>query len=141
MKFTKIAAGILAGTLSALMIAGSAFAADTIKVGCIFPLTGNNADQGVFNVDGCQFAVDYINEHGGIKALDGAQLELLPYDNQSDADQSKAAAERLINENPDIVAVTGAGSSTYVLPMLPVFEKNGMPFLTAQVSESITSQG
>ena len=74
MKFTKIAAGILAGTLSALMIAGSAFAADTIKVGCIFPLTGNNADQGVFNVDGCQFAVDYINEHGGIKALDGAQL-------------------------------------------------------------------
>lgn len=120
---------------------GSTAAGDTIKVGCVFPITGNNADQGVFNVDGCQFAVDYINEHGGIKSLGGKKLELVSYDNQSDADQSKAAAERLINENPDIVAVTGAGSSSFVLPMLPVFEKNSMPFLTAQVSESITNQG
>ncbi|SCP99460.1 ABC transporter substrate-binding protein [Anaerobium acetethylicum] len=118
-----------------------ATSADTIKVGCIFPISGNNADQGVFNVDGCQFAVDQINAAGGIKSLGGAKLELVPYDNQSDADQSKAAAERLINENPDIVAVTGAGSSSYVLPMLPVFEKSQIPFLTAQVSESITSQG
>ncbi len=114
---------------------------DTIKIGSIFPITGNNADQGVFNVDGCQFAVDQINAAGGIKALGGAKLELVSYDNMSDADQSKAAAERLINENPDIVAVTGAASSSYVLPMLPVFEKNQIPFLTAQVSESITNQG
>lgn len=113
----------------------------TVKVGCVFPVTGNNADQGVINVDGCQFAVDYINNLGGIQALGGAKLELVVYDNQSDADQSKSVAERLINENPDIAAVTGAASSAFVLPMLPVFEKNQMPFLTAQVSESITNQG
>lgn len=143
MRCKKLFAGAMAGLLAAMSLATvvSAEEPETIKVGCVFPITGNNADQGVFNVDGCQFAVDYINDHGGIQALGGAKLELVTYDNQSDADQSKAVAERLINENPDIVAVTGAASSSFVLPMLPVFEKNQMPFLTAQVSESITNQG
>lgn len=113
----------------------------TIKVGCIFPITGPNADQGIFNVDGCKLAIKQINENGGIKSLGGKKLELVVYDNQSDAEQAKAVAERLIAENPDIVAVTGAAASTYVLPMLPVFEKSEVPFLTAQVSEAITSQG
>lgn len=143
MKFKKVVAGLMVGALAAMSVSTGVMAesAETIKVGCIFPMSGNNADQGVFNVDGCQFAVDYINEKGGIASLGGAKLELVTYDNMSDADQSKAAAERLLNENPDIVAVTGAASSSFVLPMLPVFEKNGMPFLTAQVSESITNQG
>ena len=144
MKCKKLIAGLMAGVLASMSLvsAVSAEAEDeTIKIGCVFPISGNNADQGVFNVDGCQFAIDYINEKGGIQSLGGRKLELVTYDNQSDADQSKAAAERLINENPDIVAVTGAASSSFVLPMLPVFEKNGMPFLTAQVSESITNQG
>lgn len=143
MRCKKLFAGIMAGLLATMSLASVVSAAEpeTIKVGCVFPMTGNNADQGVMNVDGCQFAIDYINEHGGIQAMGGAKLELVTYDNQSDADQSKAVAERLINENPDIVAVTGAASSSFVLPMLPVFEKNEMPFLTAQVSESITNQG
>lgn len=115
--------------------------ADKIKVGAIFPMTGGNADQGVFNVDGAKLAVEKINAAGGIKSLDGAQLELMVYDNLSNTEQAKAVAERLVNENPDIVAVTGAASSAYVLPMLPIFEKNQIPFLTAQVSESITNQG
>lgn len=121
--------------------AESADSSDTVKVGCIFPITGPNADQGVFNVDGCKLAVKQINEKGGIASLGGKKLELVVYDNLSEADQAKAVAERLISENPDIVAVTGAAASTYVLPMLPVFEKSEVPFLTAQVSESITSQG
>lgn len=120
---------------------GTDHSAEPIKVGCIFPITGPNADQGVFNVDGCRLAIKQINESGGIKAMGGRPLELVVYDNQSDAEQAKAVAERLISENPEIVAVTGAAASTYVLPMLPVFEKSEVPFLTAQVSESITSQG
>lgn len=114
---------------------------ETIKVGAIFPITGGNADQGIFNVDGCNLAIKHINDNGGIKSMNGAKLELVVYDNMSDPDQAKAVAERMLNENPDIVAVTGAAASSYVLPMLPVFEKAKIPFLTAQVSESITNQG
>ena len=121
--------------------APAADAPATIKIGLVFPITGGNADQGVFNVDGAKYIVDYINKNGGVKSLNGAQLELVVYDNMSDTEQCKATAERLIQENPDVVAVTGAASSSYVLPMLPVFEKAEVPFLTAQVSESITNQG
>lgn len=113
----------------------------TVKIGLIFPLSGSNADQGVFNVDGAQLAVDEINAAGGIKSLGGANLELVIYDNESDSDKCKTVAERLINENPDVVAVHGASASAYVLPMLSVFEKAAKPFLTAQTSETITSQG
>ena len=113
----------------------------TVKIGLIFPLSGSNADQGVFNVDGAKLAVEDINAAGGIKSLGGAKIELVIYDNESDSDKCKNVAERLINENPDVVAIHGASASAYVLPMLSVFEKAGIPFLTAQTSETITSQG
>jgi branched-chain amino acid transport system substrate-binding protein len=104
-------------------------------------LSGSNADQGVFNVDAAKLAVEDINSAGGIKSLGGAQIELLIYDNESDSDKCKTVAERLINENPDVVAIHGAAASAYVLPMLSVFEKAQVPFLTAQTSETITGQG
>lgn len=132
---------ILVAMVMVLSCAAMAEAPETVKIGLVFPITGGNADQGVFNVDGAQYIVDYINAQGGIAALNGAKLELVVYDNQSDTEQCKATAERLLEENPDVVAVTGAASSAYVLPMLPVFEKAEVPFLTAQVSESITNQG
>lgn len=115
--------------------------AATVKIGLIFPMSGGSADQGVFNVDAANLAMDEINAAGGIKALDGAQIELVVYDCESDSDKCKATAERLFAENPDVVAVHGASASAYVLPMLSVFEKNEVPFLTAQTSESITGQG
>lgn len=124
-----------------LMGTGLAETTDTIKIGLIFPLSGSNADQGVFNVDGATLAVEDINAAGGIESLGGAKIELVIYDNESDSDKCKTTAERLFAENPDVVAVHGASASAYVLPMLSVFEKNETPFLTAQTSETITSQG
>ncbi|MHB1419718.1 MAG: ABC transporter substrate-binding protein [Bacillota bacterium] len=120
---------------------GTPAAAKPIKIGLIFPLSGKNADQGVFNVDGAKLAVEEINAAGGIASLGGAKLDLVVYDNESDSDKSKTVAERLINENPDVVAIHGASASAYVLPMLSVFEKGKVPFLTAQTSQTITSQG
>lgn len=134
--FTLFLAAVMA-----LCLFGGAMAEETVKIGLIFPITGPNADQGVFNVDGGKLLADWINENGGVKSLGGAKIELVVYDNMSDTEQCKPTAERLLQENPDVVAVTGAASSSYVLPMLPVFEKAEVPFLTAQVSESITNQG
>ena len=124
-----------------LLSVGIAETPETVKIGLIFPLSGANADQGVFNVDAATLAVEDINAAGGIKSLGGAQLELVIYDNESDSDVSRTTAERLLSENPDVVAVHGASASAYVLPMLSVFERNQVPFLTAQTSESIVGQG
>lgn len=136
---TKAASG--ATTTAAGAATTTASTAKNIKIGLVFPLSGKNADQGVFNVDGAKLAVKKINDAGGIKSLNGAKLELVVYDNESDADKSKTVAERLIKENPDVVAVHGASASAFVLPMLSVFEKAQIPFLTAQTSQTITSQG
>ena len=111
-----------------------------VKFGAIFALSGSGADNGIQNKEGIELAVEYINANGGIEAL-GADIEVVFYDNMSDVNQCKAVAERLIAENPDVVAVTGSGGSSYVIPVLPVFEKEGIPFITAQTAESITNQG
>jgi branched-chain amino acid transport system substrate-binding protein len=113
----------------------------TIKIGMIFPFSGGNADQGVFNRNGAELAVEKINAAGGIKALGGRKLEVIFYDNQSSSDTSRAVAERLLAEHPDVVAVHGASASAFVLPMLATFEKAQVPFLTAQTSQTITGQG
>lgn len=118
----------------------SAFAEETIKIGAIFPLSGSSSDNGWHAVNGAQLAIDEINEAGGVKAFGGAKLELVTGDTLSDANQCKSVAERMLNSN-SIVACLGAGSSAYVVPMLPVFEKAEVPFVTAQVSDSLTSQG
>lgn len=112
----------------------------TIKIAAMFPMSGSGADNGVQNVNGCQLAVDHINAAGGIAALGGAQLELVIGDFMSDTNQCKSVAER-ITQSGDIVAATGASSSTYVIPMLPVFEKAEIPYITAQVAPEITGQG
>ena len=133
---------VIAG--GAAFAAGGAAASSstgTIKIGMIFPFSGGNADQGVFNRYGAELAAEKINAAGGIKALGGRKLEILFYDNQSSSDVSRQVAERLLAEHPDIVAASGAGSSGFVLPMLPTFEKAQVPFLSAQTSESLTGQG
>ncbi len=113
----------------------------TVKIGMIFPFSGPNADQGVFNRNGADLAVQMINASGGIKSLGGRKLEVVYQDNQSSSDMARQVAERILAENPDIVAVHGASASAFVLPMLATFEKSGVPFLTAQTSQTITGQG
>ena len=111
---------------------------DPIKIGAIFPKTGLGADNGIMNFNGARMAVEDINAKGGLL---GRPVELVEFDNMSDVNQCKAIAERMLSEHPDLVAVTGAAGSSYVLPMLPVFEKAGVPYVTGQISESITNQG
>lgn len=125
-----------------LAVAGSLAAGEKkVKFGMIFPFSGSNADQGVFNRDGANLALEEINAAGGIKSLGGAKIEIVYGDTESDSDKCKAAAERLLAENPDIIAAHGASASAYVLPMLSVFEKAQIPFVTAQTSQTITGQG
>ena len=50
-------------------------AKDVVIALCI-PLSGASADAGRMAQDGAELAVNYINEHGGVAALGGAQLKL-----------------------------------------------------------------
>lgn len=114
---------------------------DTIKIGCFFNYSGPNADTGILDFDGAQHAADYINDRGGIKSLGGAKIELVRGDTMSDSSQAKAVAERVISENPDMVAAVGAGGSGYTIAMGTVFEKAEIPYVQNGVSASIPEQG
>ena len=114
---------------------------NVVRIGVIMPLTGLNADQGIVNMDGINLAVEHINSRGGIQSMGGATLEIVVADNESDPDRSRMVAEQMLAQNPDIVAVHGAAASAFVIPMLPVFERERVPFITAQTSGFITSQG
>ncbi|HEY5670250.1 MAG TPA: ABC transporter substrate-binding protein, partial [Anaerolineales bacterium] len=47
-------------------------AVDKVRVGAMYPLTGDLAKLGEENKNGLQLAIDEINAAGGIKALGGA---------------------------------------------------------------------
>jgi branched-chain amino acid transport system substrate-binding protein len=63
-------------------------------------------------------AVEDVNQAGGIKALGGAHLKLLPFDAGDSTDRAKDAAQRMIAQQPDLVGGFGCwlSSSPWPLP-------------------------
>lgn len=121
--------------------AGDPAQVDTIKIAGFFNYSGASADTGVLDGDGAQFAADYINANGGIQSLGGAKIEIVTGDTMSDSSQAKAVAERVLSENPDLVAAVGAGGSNYSIAMGSVFEKAQIPYVQNGVSATIPEQG
>ena len=138
---TSETAGSESAAEPAAEAAAEPVAAETIKIGAFFNFSGANADTGILDGDGAQFAADWINARGGIKSLGGAQIEIVKGDTLSDSSQAKAVAERVVSENPDIVAAIGAGGSGYTVAMGTVFEKAEIPYVQSGVSASIPAQG
>jgi len=54
-----------------------------VKVGYLLPVTGPLAFEAGLALNGLTLAVDEINASGGIKALGGAKITLLPGDTQN----------------------------------------------------------
>jgi branched-chain amino acid transport system substrate-binding protein len=120
---TGAAAGAAALGFPAVLRAQS----PTIKIGAVHPVTGSGAIDGQASRLGAQMAVDAVNAAGGIKALGGARLALLPGDSETKPDVARAVAERLINEGA--VMLTGAFYSGHTMAMVPVAQQRRVPFL------------
>ncbi len=105
------------------IVAGCAFAADTIKVGYLAGLTGDFAAFGQAERNAAQLAVDEINAKGGVL---GRKLELVPYDFRSRAEDAVNAVRRMI-EQDKVVAVVGANSSGINIATAPLVNRGGVP--------------
>ena len=90
---------------------------------------------------GGDLAVKHINEQGGIKALGGAKLQLLSFDAGDSAEKAKNAAQRMIAQEPDLVAATGAWLSSFTLAVTEVTERAELPLLTLSYSDQLTARG
>jgi branched-chain amino acid transport system substrate-binding protein len=115
--------------------------AKDIKIAIIAPLSGPWARQGELMKMGGDLAIKHINAQGGIKALGGAKLQLLTFDAGDSAEKAKNAAQRMLAQEPDLVAATGAWLSTFTLAVSEVTERAELPVLTLSYADQITARG
>ena len=123
MTFTlkKIAVGA-ALTLGAL----AAFAADPIKIGSVLSVTGPAAFLGDPELKTLQMYVESINKGGGVL---GRPLELVHYDDGSDAGKANSFAKRLIDDDKVDIIVGGTTTGS-TMSMAPLVEKAALPFVS-----------
>lgn len=121
----------LMAAISALALTAPALAQDkTIKIGAILAQTGPNASIGTESLTGAAYAVKKINDAGGVDIGGTAyKLELVNIDDESKAERSVAAAEKLVAD-PDVAVILTPPSSTTTLAVVPIAEKAGRLALT-----------
>ena len=111
-----------------------------VKVGVLFPLSGDLASTGADNKNGVTLAADEINAAGGIRALGGAKLELTFGDSRGNPDVGAQEVERLIKEGS--VVLIGAYQSSATKPATQVAERLKTPFIVSMaIADVITERG
>ncbi|HEY8333762.1 MAG TPA: ABC transporter substrate-binding protein [Tardiphaga sp.] len=133
---------MLAAT-AATLIAPRAFAQSPaeVKVGLLVPLSGLYARPGAVMKMGADMAIDHINKAGGVKALGGAKLKLVVLDSGDTVEKAKNAAQRMVAQETDLVAASGAYLSSFTLAATEVTERAQLPMLTLSYSDLITDRG
>ena len=99
-----------------------------VKIGLVYPLSGPAASTGESAKKGALFAAEEINKAGGIKALGGATLEMIPVDDQGKPDVAMSQTEYLIN-NENVVAIVGTALSATAIAASQVADRAGVPWL------------
>jgi branched-chain amino acid transport system substrate-binding protein len=112
-----------------------------VKVGLLVPLSGLYARPGTVMREGAEMAVDHINSRGGVKALGGAKLKLVVLDSGDTTEKAKNAAQRMVAQEPDLVAASAAYLSSFTLAVTEVTERANLPVLTLSYSDLITDRG
>jgi branched-chain amino acid transport system substrate-binding protein len=143
----------LAAALLASAIAFPAQAADSVKIGVIYPLTGNAAPAGNSAKDAVELGAEIVNgaypdlkglplaETAGLPNLGGAKIELISADHQGNPSVGQNQTLRLISQDK-VVAMLGAYHSSVALTATAAAERQGIPFLVADsVALNITQRG
>ena len=117
-----------------LVCSSAAFAADTIKIGALYSITGPASFLGEPMRNTVQMVVDEINKAGGIK---GRKLELVVYDTAGDATKAVQLASKLI-KNDKVVAFVGPNTSGESMAVIPLAEKEQIPMISCAASAKIT---
>ena len=134
----KRMAGFFLAT-AVLLSAVKADAADTVKIGAVYALTGAGAVAGGDGMRGTELAVSEANAAGGLKNHGGALIELIKGDSQSKPVNAVGETERLINQDK-VALLIGAGTSNETIPLSQVVEKYGIPHVNAiPQQESLTN--
>lgn len=127
---------------------------ESIKIGVIYPLTGNLGEVGqnikaILEatveeiINGTDSGLDTLNLAGeeGLPNLDNRNVELIFADHRADPGQGRSEAERLI-QSEGVSAIYGCYNSSVTKTVSAVCEREGIPMLTGESSSpSLTERG
>jgi branched-chain amino acid transport system substrate-binding protein len=144
-----------AGAAAAGLASGArvARAADPVKVGVLFPLTGNAAAAGQASKAAVEIAAEIVNnahpelaniplaKDAGLTALGGAKLEITFIDHQGNPSVAQQQALRLISQEK-MHLLFGAYQSSCTFTATPIAERYGIPFVVGDSAAlNITGRG
>jgi len=120
-------AALAVGSIATLAGLGSAAqAAEPIKIGSVLSVTGPAAFLGDPELKTMQLYIDKINKDGGVL---GRQLQLVHYDDGSDANKANSFAKRLI-EDDKVDLIVGGTTTGATMSMVPLVERAGVPLIS-----------
>ena len=108
------------------IISSAAQAVEPIKIGSVLSVTGPAAFLGDPELKTLQMSIDSINKNGGVI---GRPLQLVHYDDSSDAGKANGFAKRLI-EDDKVDIIVGGTTTGSTMSMVPLAEKASMPFIS-----------
>jgi branched-chain amino acid transport system substrate-binding protein len=122
-----------------------------VKIGAVYPLTGNIASTGLDNKSGVDLAVDIINGNvkldlplagaGGLPNLGGAKLQIVYADSKGDPRNGMSEAERLVTSE-HVVAMMGTYQSAVTKTASQATERLHIPFVCSDSSSpTLTERG
>ena len=104
----------------------AALAAEPIKIGAVLSVTGPAAFLGEPELQTLQMYIEEINKNGGVI---GRPLQLVQYDDGSDANKANGFTKRLIDDDKVDLLIGGTTTGS-TMSMVPLVEKAGIPFIS-----------
>jgi len=143
----------IAGASAAAIATLPAVAAESVKIGILWPLTGNAAAAGQASKAAAEVAAEIVNnKHAelgdlplaateGLPKLNGAKLELIFVDHQGNPSTAQQLATRLIAQDK-VHVLMGAYQSSCSFTATAVAERYGVPFMVGESAAlNITGRG
>lgn len=124
---------IMTAAAAVIAFASTAFAADTIKVGGLWDLTGVTADVSKPFAEGVQAAIALTNEKGGIN---GKKIELINVDYAYKIPQATAAYKKFV-EQDKVIMINGWGTGD-TEALKDTISKDKIPYISASFSGHLT---
>jgi branched-chain amino acid transport system substrate-binding protein len=144
----------ISAALVAFSFAAGAAAQQVVKIGAVYPLSGNSASTGNYAKMAFEMGADIINngnpelakvfplaKGGGLPGLKGAKIQMVIADNQGTPAAGQNQTLRLITQEK-VAAIICCYQSGITLTASAVAEKYGVPFLNAEsVAADLTERG
>lgn len=113
---------------------GGSKSSETIKIGANLELSGGVATYGQGILEGVMLALEEIGD------IDGKKVEIVKFDNKSDASEATAGALKLVTQDK-VSAIIGAATSGNTKAQIQIAQDNQIPIITPSgTAEELTVQ-